>query len=243
MSAAVRGAGGRSARSLLPLWHRALPPLRYAVPLALLVLGGVVGLYDYARSARTAERQVEALTLADLRHRMTDLQGHLEFLLRSGELERAREEVARLGADVNLQRALLLDDAGRIAASTRRELLGREAARLWPPLPAPAQDVAQHLRLGSSVQLSADRSQAVGAFPVVWGGQPTELWPSRVGVLVLETDLTQLKAQALRGVQARVLERMGLLALLALALWLIFHVALGRRVLQLVGAAERFAAG
>nr|WP_228531217.1 MULTISPECIES: ATP-binding protein [Myxococcaceae] len=243
---ALEGAreGRAPARSGRP-WRGLLPPLRYAVPLALLFFGGLVGLYDYVRSARTAERQVEQMAREDLGHRMADLQSHLEFLLRAGETERVREEVARLGADVNLERGLLVDDAGRVVAATRRELVGREAAGLEPPLPAAARGVTDGVRqrLGGQVQEVEGGGALVGAFPVVWGGRATELWPDRVGLLVMELDLTRQRAVALRSVQMRVLERMALLALLAFALWLMFHVSLGRRVQSLVGAARRLAAG
>ncbi|HET9449790.1 MAG TPA: ATP-binding protein, partial [Aggregicoccus sp.] len=138
------------------------------------------------------------------------------------------------------------DDGGRVVGATRRELLGRDGRILQPPLPPQARSssrAAPGSHLGGGVQLVDEGRRVVGVYPVVWGGRPTELWPHRVGTLVLERDLTRLRAQALQGVQARVLERMALLALLAFVLWLIFHFALARRVQQLVAAARHFAAG
>ena len=222
-----------------------LPPLRISVPLVLLFFAATVGLYDLWQSTRIAARQLEAYTARELNWHLNEQQNHLELLLRLGEPERAREQVASLGADPHLKTALLIDDADTVVASLRRLEMGQPARALHPELYT--EEAQQRMRqarerLAGSVQVNAEGTALVGYYPVLGPASPGQLAPSEVWLLVVERDLTALKAQGRRQVQENVVRRSLLLVALAGLLWLFFHFVLARRVDRLVAVAHRFAA-
>jgi PAS domain S-box-containing protein len=236
------GTGDRpeSPRGLPPL-----PPLRITIPLVLLVFAATLGLHDLHQNSRLASRRVEDYTTQELSHRLGELQDHLELLLRLREPERVREELASIGTDVHVKTALLIDDTGKVFASTRRVEIGQQARALHPELftrvAKPLQRAREHL--ASDIQVTPDGRAVVGYYPVlVAPANPEELAPQTVWLLVVESDLTSLKAQSLREVRENVVQHSALIAALAGLLWLFFHFVLTRRVDRLVTTARRFAA-
>ena len=80
-------------------------------------------------------------------------------------------------------------------------------------------------------------------YPVALGVSPGEILPSRVGVLLLEYDVSALKAQALRDALERSLIYSVALALFCSLLWFFFHKTLNLRVAKLVAASNALARG
>jgi PAS domain S-box-containing protein len=219
--------------------------LRITLPLVLLSFAATVGLYDLQQNSRISSRRVETHTVQELTQRLGEQQDHLELLLSLGQHERVREEIASFGSDPHMKTALLIDERGEVLASTRRTEIGQEARALHPELfevvtVEQEQRARQHLAAG--VQTTPDRQAIVGYYPIVTPANPGELAPETVWLLVVERDLTRLKAQALEQVRTNVVRRSLLLAVLAGLLWLFFHFALTRRVDRLVAAAHRIAA-
>ncbi|AKJ00923.1 PAS domain S-box-containing protein [Archangium gephyra] len=222
-----------------------LPPLRVTIPAVLLLFAITVGLHDLHHNTRQACRRVEEYTHQELTQRMSEQQDHLELLLNLRQPERVQEDVASLGTDPHIKIALLLDDTGRVVASTRRVEIGQEGRALHPELFRPeAEPLLQRARehLAGSTQPTPDGEALVARYPVMVSEDSGELSSERVWMLVVWRDLSVLKKQARDQVLASVVQRSALLAVLAGLLWLFFHFVLTRRVARLVTTAQRFAA-
>jgi PAS domain S-box-containing protein len=222
-----------------------LPPLHITLPLLLLVFAATLGFHDLHHNARLSALRVEEYTQRELTRHLGFLQDHLELLLRLGETERVQEALAGLGVDSHVKRALLLDGNGTVVASLRRAELGQRAQALHPELfTQEAEHQVRRARehLAADVRVTPDRQCLVGSYPVLLPASPQQLTPEKVWVLVVERDLTALKAQSLEQVRQNVVQRSLLIAALAGLLWLFFHFTLTRRVNRLVTTAHRFAA-
>ncbi|WNG35578.1 PAS domain S-box protein [Archangium violaceum] len=223
-------------------WYRLLS-LRVLVPLLLLAYACAFGIYTLRRDVAVREQQVEEHVRGDVTLRMTHLQGTLEYLLRTGQSEAVREEVASLGSSPDLRVGLLLDEHGNVLASTRLAQFGKPAKEAWPELALPealARMEAARQRMSGDVRVNEDGTQVVGYAPIQLGpGLPEE----RVGFLYLQHDLTQLKAAQRHRAERSALRSSLLLVLIAGILGLFFHFALGRRVQRLESAARRLAGG
>ncbi len=223
-------------------WHRLLS-LRVLVPLLLLAYACFFGFYTLHRDVSLREQQVEEHVREEVTLRMTHLQGTLEYLLRTGQLEAVREEVAGLGSNPELRVGLLLDDQQRVLASTRLALLGRPTREAWPELTRPeavARMEAVRRSLSGDVQVSEDGSQVVGYYPIALD---TVTQGQRVGFLFLQQDLTLLKNAQRYRAERSALRASLLLGLIAGLMGLVFHFALGQRVQRLESAARRLAGG
>ncbi|WP_158501792.1 ATP-binding protein [Vitiosangium sp. GDMCC 1.1324] len=222
-----------------------IPPLRITIPLVLLFFAATLGLLDLRQNSHLASLRVEEDSIQALTRLVSEKQGHLELLLRLHESERVQEEIAGLGTDTHVKRALLIDDTGQVFASLRRVEIGKQARELHPELfPPEAEPALRRAReeLVSSVQVTPDRQAIVAWYSVMGPTSSGQIAPPKAWLLTVERDLTPLKAQARAQVRANVMRRSGLLAALAGLLWLFFHFVLTRRVDQLVAATQRFAA-
>ncbi|HEX5750570.1 MAG TPA: ATP-binding protein [Archangium sp.] len=223
-------------------WHRLLT-MRVLVPLLLLAYACFFGLYTLGRDMVHREQQVEEHVREDVTQRMTHLQGTLEYLLRTGQLEAVREELADLGSNPHLTVGLLLDDQRNVLAATRLDLLGHPVWEAWPELIRPgalARMKTARVRMSGDVQVSEDGSRVEGYYPIQLSPQPLG---SQVGILYLQHDLTQLKAAQRYRAERSALRSSLLLVLIAGLLGLFFHFALGRRVRRLEFVAHQLAGG
>ncbi|OJT22930.1 hypothetical protein BO221_18705 [Archangium sp. Cb G35] len=223
-------------------WHRLLS-MRVLVPLMLLAYACVFGLYTLGRDMALREQQVEEHVREEVTQRMTHLQGTLEYLMRTGQREAVREELADLGSNPDLTVGLLLDDQRNILASTRLALLGHPVWEAWPELIRPgalARMKSVKVRMSGDVRVSEDGSRVEGYYPIQLSTQPLG---NQVGILYLQHDLSQLKAAQRYRAERSALRSSLLLVLIAGLLGLFFHFALGRRVRRLESAARRLAGG
>ncbi|WP_257457941.1 HAMP domain-containing sensor histidine kinase [Archangium lipolyticum] len=223
-------------------WHRLLS-LRVLVPLLLLAYACFFGLYTLHRDVTLREQQVEEHAREDIHLRMTYLQGTLEYLLRTHQLEAAREQISDLGTNPELRVGLLLDDERRVLAATRYELIGQPMEQAWPALTHPealANLNAARKRLHGYVRVSEDGMTVEGIFPIALGAEARKHW---VGYLYLQHDLSQLKAAQLARAERSALDAGLLLGLMAGVMGLVFHFVLGQRVQRLESAARRIARG
>jgi PAS domain S-box-containing protein len=221
-------------------WHRLLS-LRLLVPLLLLAYACFFGLYTLRRDVTLREQQVEEHIREDVTQRMTHLQGTLDYLLRTDQLEAAREELAGLGSNPDLRVGLLLDDQQKVMASTRLALIGQPAEKAWPALTRPealAQMATARERMSGDVRVKGE--EVVGYYPITLKMGDQGL---RVGFLYLQYDLSQLKAAQRYRAERSALRASLLLGLIAGLMGLIFHFALGQRVQRLESAARRLAGG
>ncbi|MFE8600650.1 ATP-binding protein [Archangium violaceum] len=223
-------------------WHRLLS-MRVLVPLMLLAYACFFGLYTLGRDMAHREQQVEEHVREEVTQRMTHLQGTLEYLMRTGQREAVREELADLGSNPHLTVGLLLDDQRNVLASTRLALLGHPVWEAWPELIRPgalARMKSVKVRMSGDVRVSEDGSRVEGYYPIQLSTQPLG---SQVGLLYLQHDLSQLKAAQHYRAERSALRSSLLLVLIAGLLGLFFHFALGRRVRRLEAAARRLAGG
>ena len=214
-------------------------------PLALLALvlyAVLVGLYTLHRDTALAEGHVEAEVKASVTLQLTQMQGTLEYLLQSGQLPAVRSRVAGLGSNPDLLVGLLLDEQRNVLASTRLALLGQPVAEAWPEFARPEhvarmQQAREHMT--GNVEVDPEGRRVLGCYPVLLDASPQA---ERVGFLVLQHDLTRLKAASRHQVEGMALRSSLLLMLVAGALWLFFFV-LGRRIQRMAAAAHGVVAG
>jgi PAS domain S-box-containing protein len=225
-----------------PWWHRLLS-MRTLLPLFVLLCAWGLAAYISWSTVHRQARMVETQALEQMTLQLTYLQGTLEQDLLAGQLHGVREAVVELGSDPTLNIGLLVDDRQQVLASTRLALLGRPLHEAWPELARGGHVSRMQLareRLAGRVYLSEDRTQVVGYSPVRLSHRLPE---ARVGVLLLQQDLTVLKAIRSATVRRNVARVAGVLVAFSGLLGLIFHVALGRRVKRLVATAHRLAGG
>src|SRR5262245_19078480 len=99
-------------------------PLRFGIPIALLLFTLVLGGWSVFHEIRLRHEQTEQSALGELNRRLTSFQGTLDFLCANNEWGQVHQELYSLRAAHDLESALLIDERGTIIASSQRELIG-----------------------------------------------------------------------------------------------------------------------
>ena len=217
-------------------------PLRFSIPVILLLFGSVLGLVSFQREVSQSNTRTEQEISQEAKFSASQTSGLLEYQYRHADGKGAELTISQIGTAPNIRLALLYDENNRVIFSTRFELRNR----LIKDTPASNQlsliEKVRQTRSGKII-LSEDEQTLMAIYPVVLGSLPRDILPSRVGVLFLEYNLADLKAQAYRNAWERSLVYSATLALLCTVLWLFFYKTLTLRVAQLVLASNSLAQG
>ncbi|WP_437931459.1 ATP-binding protein [Sorangium sp. So ce291] len=218
------------------------PSLRVAIPVVIALLTAALSLLSLWYSMRFTVHRAHNERRAALLFRLTALESTLEYLLRVGDIEQVRAEIAALGAAPDNRIALVADDRGVVLAANLAELRGQTIELVWRSLDRAALDEARRTRVGA-VHVSPDEQRIVAYHPVLLPPVAHEIRPTRVGALVVEEDLTRLNAQAASDGRHVAMRAIVPLAAGTGVVWLLGGLVLTRRVRRLVTAAQRLADG
>ncbi|MGH8611685.1 MAG: EAL domain-containing protein [Gammaproteobacteria bacterium] len=224
--------------------------LRYGIPLLIVVFTAVLAAYTVQKEWGAAEAVVRGEGLAQMISRITLLQKQLSYAYATGDHERIAQEMSLLGSAPEPQIAILADDAAIVLGATKSEWVGRslaEAARAqWPRWPGePLQAINDRVRaqMSGELFLAAAGRYVVGVYPVKLDTRADALAPKRVGVLIMQRDLSRQLAHARRTVGQHRVEMVGVLAGLAVVLGILIHLFVTRRLNALMSATQEFGAG
>jgi signal transduction histidine kinase len=225
----------------LPM-HRFPFPLRFSIPGILLLFGSVLGLVSFQREVSQSFSRTETSIRQQAEFSASQTATLLEYLYRTAQGKGADLAIAQIAPAPNLRLALLCDENERVLLSTRFDLQNRLVSNTLAASSLSAIKEVQQTQ-SKQVSFSDDRQTLRAIYPVFLGASPGEILPSRVGVLLLEYDLSSLKAQAYRDALERSLTYSVALAVLCSILWFFFYKTLNLRVAKLVAASNSLAQG
>ncbi len=222
-------------------------PLRFSIPAILLVFGCWLGLFSFHREISLSNQRTEEDAIYQARVFGNQTSGVLEYFYRRADvagLDVAGTElvIGQTATNSNLVWALLCNEKNRVILTSRYDLQNRliidtPSANSLPRIEKVRQTIS------GQVILSKDRQSVQAIYPVVLASGLGGVSSSKVGVLVLNYDLSAQKARTYKDALQRSLEFIAVLALLCIAVWFFFHKTLTRRVVQLVEATQGFATG
>lgn len=217
-------------------------PLRFSIPVSLLIFGTALGLVSIHRETSQSFQRVEQDVSSNARFAGDQISGMLEYLYRRGDTEQAESAISSMRSDANLKVSLLYDENNWVLLSTRYELRNRwiNATPAADYIPAFAQ---VREKMAGRVWLSSDKQHVWAMYPVPLGAAAGELRPSKVGILWLEYDIAPLKQRALADSMQRSLEFTAELGLFCILAWLLFDKTLTQRAAQLVAVTHSLTQG
>ncbi|WP_347986623.1 EAL domain-containing protein [Methylomonas sp. AM2-LC] len=124
---------------------------------------------------------------------LANTQLQVETLLRHEQHDLIEEEIAGYGVDADVNNLALVDDTGRVMQATRLEWIGQSYQQVLPQFVAEKFHATQSLHR-TFIEFSADRQSLFGYQPVVLAAQPGQIRSNKIGVLILDFDLSRAKA-------------------------------------------------
>lgn len=216
--------------------------LKVTVPLILLIFAAVLSTVNMLYHVPRAESEAEEDSRKRVVQEMSRLQSTLEYLSLKGDLVVAQHEIAVLSHNHDIQWVVLTDERNVVVAATRRAWLGRPVSDALPNFDVVRAAGAVRDRRAT---VTTDRidGNLVAYAGILIGREREELRPSRSGTLLMSYDLKRPKEEARAQVIRQSLYWSGWVIVLALFMWMAFHILLTRRTAKLVHAAERLASG
>jgi signal transduction histidine kinase len=222
--------------------HRFPFPLRFSIPTMLLLFGSVLGLVSFEQEVSQANIRAEQEIKEQATFFASQTSGLLEYQYRSEDGQGAELVISQIATAPNLQLVLLFNENEQVIFSTQFQLKNHLISD------TPVNNLLSDIRTvrqtkSGKVILSEDGQSIWAIYPVVLGALPGDILPSRVGVLVLDYNLSVIKAQAYRNALERSLVYGASLALFCTILWFFFYKTLNLRVSQLVSTSNLLAHG
>jgi PAS domain S-box-containing protein len=217
-------------------------PLKFSIPTILIFYGSLLGLISFEQEITESYQRAEIGSKDFLQTSASRTASILDYVYRRSDIEQAEIAISQLGSDPNLTSVMLFDDHDIVRLSNRYENRDRPISETGS---APYAKIFAEVRstMAGKIIFSQNKQQLIAIYPVLLQSLPGELRPSRVGILFLEHDLTQIKQQAQQIALKRSLLFSSTLMIFCLGLWFFFDLTLTRRVARLVAVSNNLADG
>ncbi len=186
-----------------------------------------------------ANSGIRQAAVDDLNIALTQLQNMLNTQLAADSLEDAKLSLSVSASHPGIRTLLLADENNRVMLANRY---------LWEGSPAPqvcgyVEAIARQVRQTQASSVSSNASLLSGYYPVTLRIAVGGMGRDRVGVIFVEYELAPQLAQARHNAVVQASLFGGLTIAVAIAVAILLHWLVSRRVKKLVEASQRFAAG
>ncbi|WRH66480.1 MAG: hypothetical protein RSE13_23400 [Planktothrix sp. GU0601_MAG3] len=223
-------------------------PIRFSIPIILITCGGFFGLISFQQEIiETSQMQI-----TNAKNYLKIYAGQtvrvLDYMERQNSIEGGNPEdietiiISHAGSDPNLSLVVKIDDQNIIRLSSHYELKGT------PINQTINSDYSSYFasvkeKMAGKIIISQDQKKLIAIYPLILQILPNEIKPSRVGILLLEYDLTNVQKEAFYTALRRSLIFNGALTIFCLGLWFFFYFTFTKRVYRLVSASNSLAEG
>ena len=225
-------------------------PLRYFLPLVLLLFGVVQAVFILWISSVRIEANLNKDSIRRLQTEMTRLQGTLQFLVKINQREQIQAEMSALGSDSHLIIAILFDE-NNIALNSNKfeyrntsfdDLMKQFQNKNIGNLKTQIDEVRQRLRGKIWIKNSGSRI-ICGVYPILLANNHGNLRPNKIGVLYIEKDLAFTDNLVKRELLEQAFVVLAVLLLISIVIVILLNRHITKRIERLVTVTSDFAAG
>jgi signal transduction histidine kinase len=217
------------------------------IPTLLLLLGSALGVFATFKELSASDQRTEEQSIQRGKLIGSQTSAVLEYIYRKTNtknfaIEGASLVISQIGADPNLKVVVLLDEKNTILLANHFEL---QSLSINQTELANSLSLLEQVRQSLSGQTLLDRTtyKLIVAYPVLLDPKPGELRSSRVGVLLLRYDLSQMIRQSYTDAVWRSLQNSAILIPSCLLIGILFDRIITHRAAKLVAISQSFADG
>lgn len=215
--------------------------VRHYVPImAAVMLVSILLFEGYQIRELMTDREIKH-SVASLQSLATRAQSNLGRRFAEGDLVAVRQGMAELYVANRETQAFLVNERNQVIAADRLGFEGTLLRKL--PVAIDPKEIAGARRtVQGHVVMNADETALTAYYPVSLASDGAEEF-SRIGVLVINLDIDQLKAEVRTSVRSSVVQSMFVVMLLVGGVALAMHFAIIRRLNRMLAVSKRYAAG
>ena len=208
--------------------------------LAAVMLTGILLFQSYQIREILTAREIKYST-ATLQSLAMRAQSYIGRNFSQDNLLAVRQSMADLYVANRETQAILIDDNGRVIAADRLGLEGTMIDKL-PIAVDPAQVQKAKTTLQGHVAMNAQGTALTAYYPISLAREGAERF-SRTGVLIINQDVNQLKAEVKSSVQTSVFQSLFVVLLLVGSVAFVMHHVLIRRLNDMLAVSQRYIRG
>ncbi|WAR43156.1 EAL domain-containing protein [Methylomonas rapida] len=216
--------------------------LQRALPLLVIGAFGLLLAFSLWYQHSQMLRSIEARAQNDVRQMLADSEIRIESLIRHEEKDMLAVEMAMFGVNSAINNAALIDDGGSVMLATRLEWLGRDFRQVLPDFASSA-CASIRLKQNAIIEYTADRQRLLGCQPVMLALEAGKIRPTRIGLLLLDYDLSRFKTDSWHALLKSMLPVLIIGALLMVAVGAIISFWIDRPLRYLTDVVARFKEG
>lgn len=217
-------------------------PLRFSIPIILVFFSSSLGIFSFYRDVSLSSSREEEEVIDEIQLVGNQISSILEYLYSTEDVKKAEIVINRMKNDPKLRLVLLCDQNNRIIASNDQSLQNRPVSDTPAANSLPAfSQVRQKMTV--QVIIAEDRQSLRAIYPIRLGAMPGERGLSKVGIFLMEYDLSVEKDEASEDALKPTIESMMAIALGCIAVWFFFDKTLTKRAARLVATSNSLARG
>jgi diguanylate cyclase (GGDEF)-like protein/PAS domain S-box-containing protein len=224
--------------------------IRYRIPLLIIVFTIVLAGYMVHKEWDSAQALVRGKAVSDMIEHLSGLKKQFAYAYDKGLHERIDQEIRFISNGPERPILMLVDEASIVRSATNEAWTDRSifevAGMQWPDWTGePLETIIERVRtrMTGELYLAAAGRLLLGIYPVVLGTRTDSPPIQRVGVLLMQRDLSSQLSHIRETVGKQWVEMGGVLTGLAVLLAILIHLAVTRRLNRLLNLTRRFAAG
>ncbi|MBF0369080.1 MAG: PAS domain-containing protein [Magnetococcales bacterium] len=217
-------------------------PLRILIPLVVALFALLFNGASYLSTRHLVHEEINQATLLEVRNRLNLIQGSIQRFLRLDHVDGIRQIVSSFGTELDLVVIFITDGEGIIQSSTRQE----DETRAWQETPFPLDKATVAKVLDTQVaqtKISHDQHWIQGYYSICGAGSARSLRPKQCGFLYYQSDLSYHRQMTDDSLLEQALLTGTGIAIAVMALIMLFHLRITRRITRLVTVLEAFANG
>jgi len=216
--------------------------LKYLIPLLGLMMSVVLIIYQFQMLSTNLKDREIAYSEKLLRNMANNLQGELNDHIAADNRVAIQRNISGVSLLSVTREAYLLDEKDQILASGDFAQIGKH-----PKLMSDYYDQAmfEQVRrsMSGTIQSKPSGNIMISVYPIIFGRDPGELRPNRIGLSVIVFDLTFNLQQVKNSVLAVTFKSAVVVGLILLAGVLAIHMFLTKRVQGILDAAKEYTSG
>ncbi len=217
-------------------------PLRFSIPIILVFFSSSLGIFSFYRDVSLSSSREEEEVIDEIQLVGDQISSILEYLYSTEDVKKAEIVINRMKNDPKLRLVLLCDQNNRIIASNDRSLQNRPVSDTPAANSLPAFSQVRQ-KMSVQVIIAEDRQSLRAIYPIRLGAMPGERGLSKVGIFLMEYDLSVEKDEASEDALKPTIESMMAIALGCIAVWFFFDKTLTKRAARLVATSNSLARG
>jgi PAS domain S-box-containing protein len=217
-------------------------PLRFSIPIILVVFSSLLGLFSFYREVSLSASREEEEVIDEIQLLGNQISSILEYLYRTEDAKKAEIVINRMKNDPKLRLVFLCDQNNRIIAANHDSLQNRLVSDTLAANSLPAFSQVRQ-KMSVRVIVSSDRQSLRAIYPIRLAAAPGKQSLSPVGIFLMEYDLSVEKDEAAEDALKPTIESMVAIALGCIAVWCFFNKNLTKRAARLVATSNSLARG